>query len=117
MHSVSPTVTEVTTVGAFVALHPVAVAISRVTTIPHVHEIFFVNVPLPVVGADARTGGDGTVGQYGADGYARLTEIEMIPHLPFVIPQKTFASVVRIEDPFPLGLPDEIERAFELVGR
>ena len=62
MHAVASTVAEVLTLGAFVLLHPFAVAIGVIAVFPDFHEVVFVDVALIIVGADAGTGSNRAVG-------------------------------------------------------
>ena len=94
MHAVALTITEILTIGTFVAFHPTAVAIQHVTVLPDIHEVVLVNIPLVVVGTDTGTGSDGTVGHHGAHADTCLTGEETVAHLTFIIAEETLTAIV-----------------------
>lgn len=73
VHPVATTIAEVPAVGTLASTHPLTVAVGSIAVLPHLHEVILIDVPLGIVGPDAGTGGNGTVGHDGADGDASLT--------------------------------------------
>ena len=73
VHPVASAVAEIFTCGALIRFHPFAVAIGEVASLPYLHEVILVDIPLMVVGADAGTGADCAVGHHRAYGDASLT--------------------------------------------
>ena len=93
MHAVTLTVAEIAARGAIVLLHPLTVAILLVTVLPHVHKVILIDIALIVVGSDAGTGCDGTVGHHGTYADSSLTGEETVTHLTLIVAEETFAAV------------------------
>ena len=72
MHTVTLTITEILTLGTFILLHPLAMAIGMIAILPDIHEIILVDVSLIIVCTDAGTGSDGTVGHHRTHRYTSL---------------------------------------------
>ena len=73
VHPVASAVAEILTRSALTCFHPFAVAIGEVASLPYLHEVVLIDIPLMVVGTDAGTGADCAVGHHRAYGDASLT--------------------------------------------
>ena len=94
MHAVAAAVAEHLAVGADALAGPAAVAVHFETIVPDRPEIVFVDVALVEFRTDARTGGDGTVGQDRGHRDTGLAVIERIAYFVFETTQKTLAGEV-----------------------
>ena len=92
MHSVSPAVAPMPTVLAVSCPSPVEGAMWLVAVFPDVHEFVLIDVALVIIGADAGTGGNGTICHNAAHGDARLAMEEMVADVAFVVAEETFAA-------------------------
>lgn len=114
VHAVTLAIAEEGAIVAIACSHPLAIAIGLETMFPHVHEVVVVDVALVVVATDAGAGGDGAVDQDGTNGDACLTGVEVVAHFAFVIAQKSFTTVFKMDMPFLAGGTDELEDGAEL---
>ena len=117
MHTVTLTVTEIAARGTIVLLHPLTVAILLVTALPYIHEVILIDIALIVVGSDAGTGSDGTVGHHGAHADTRLTGEETVTHLALVVAEESFAAIVSPNAPFLAHLFNIVKDPTELFSR
>ena len=88
-----------------------------VTVLPHVHKVILIDIALIVVGSDAGTGCDGTVGHHGTHADSSLTGEETVTHLTLVVTEESFAAVVSPNAPFLTYLFDKVEHTSELFIR
>ena len=94
MHAVALTVAEILAVGTLARTHPFALTIGRITVLPNLHEVVFVDIALMVVGSDAGTGSNRTIGHHRTHRYTCLTSEQPTTHIAFVVAKEALAAVV-----------------------
>lgn len=117
MHTVALTVTPVTASLTVAGAHPFAMAVRIIALFPDIHEIVVIDIALVKVRADARTGGNGTIGHDRSYGDACLTMEEGVANVALIIAQKALTAVSSIYLPALASLANEVEKSTELIAR
>ena len=86
-----------------------------ITVFPDFHEVVLVDVTLIIVGPDACTGSDSTIGHYRSHRHTSLTGEETTTHLTFIIAKKTLTPIVSTDATFFTYLFNIIEHPTKLL--